>query len=52
MMAQLHQELATKEEALANLHVVVQEIKEAKQPSIVTTKSNSMMEISMVKYSP
>jgi hypothetical protein len=36
MMAQLHQELEEKEEALEKLQAVVQETKEAKPPSIAT----------------
>lgn len=44
MMAQLHQELAEKEEALAKLQVVVQETKEAKQPSIATREASSFLE--------
>lgn len=44
LMSPSYQELAMKEEALAKLHVVVQETKEAKQPSIATREASSFLE--------
>lgn len=48
LMSPSYQELAMKEEALAKLHVVVQETKEAKQPSIATANANTMSKTRMV----
>ena len=47
MMAQLHQELEKKEEALTKLQVVVQETKEETQPSIAIAKASTMTKTQM-----
>ena len=47
-MSQLYQESIDKEEALARLQVVVQEVKKAQFPSISTTESNTIIEESKV----
>lgn len=48
MIAQLHQELVEKEEALARLYVVVQETKESKKPSISIVETKTMTETHIV----
>lgn len=48
MMAQLQQELAEKEEALAKLQATVQEYREARPPSVATAEASTMTETTLV----